>query len=447
MMQSEEHLRQLQGMALLLQLQRMARNRDELGALEFSIVNETHSLVSYRQAALWVKQPLSRIASVSGVAECETNAPYVVWLRRVAETLYRDDASSTPRTVFPNNLSVELAAEWSEWSAEFCLWLPFRQMINKPIFGGLLLFRETAWLDAEIRLLTELSEAYAHAWYGLQPQKHWWEWRSLVGKNRQWFWGLPLLLLLPIHQTVLAPAAVIASDPTLVRAQVDGVVETFHIEPNQPVTAGQLLVTLENTDLANRLEIARKALVVAETEYRSAAQMAVLENKSKIDLNVLKGKIDQHLADVAYMEDQLIRSEIKAPHAGIAIFTDAQDWLGKPVTIGEKILQIADPDQVEMQMHLPVADLINFDQDAETVLYLNSDPQRPLEGQLYYASYEPEMTPDNIQAYRLKARLHYQQHPPRIGLTGTAKIHGQRVTLFYYMFRRPLAAVRQWLGM
>lgn len=447
MMQSEEHLRQLQGMALLLQLQRMARNRDELAELGFGIVNETHGLVSYRQAALWVKQPLSRIASVSGVAECDANAPYVVWLRRVAETLYRDPASTAPRTVSADNLPAELAAEWSEWSAAFGLWLPFREMVNKPVFGGLLLFRETAWLDAEIRLLTELSEAYAHAWHGLQPQKHWWEWRPLIAKNSRWFWALPLLLLMPIHQTVLAPAAVIASDPTLVRAPVDGVVEVFHVQPNQAVTAGQLLVTLENTDLANRLEIARKALAVSETEYRSAAQLAVLENKSKVDLNVLKGKIDQHLADVAYMEDQLIRSEIKAPHDGIAIFTDAQDWLGKPVTIGEKILQIADPQRVEMQMHLPVADLINFDQDAETVLYLNSEPQHPLQGQLYYASYEAEMTPDNIQAYRLKAHLDYQQQPPRIGLTGTAKIHGQRVTLFYYMFRRPLAAMRQWLGM
>ena len=38
------------------------------------------------------------------------------------------------------------------------------------------------------------------------------------------------------------------------------------------------------------------------------------------------------------------------------------------------------------------------------------------------------------------------QAPPRIGLRGTAKILGDRVPLALYLFRRPLALLRQSLG-
>ena len=41
----------------------------------------------------------------------------------------------------------------------------------------------------------------------------------------------------------------------------------------------------------------------------------------------------------------------------------------------------------------------------------------------------------------------YPEALPRIGLQATAKIHGRRVTLFYYLFRRPLAQLRQFTGL
>ena len=47
----------------------------------------------------------------------------------------------------------------------------------------------------------------------------------------------------------------------------------------------------------------------------------------------------------------------------------------------------------------------------------------------------------------IKAKLLDATHPPRIGLKGTAKVFGERVSLFYYLLRRPLAAARQFVGL
>jgi len=51
-------------------------------------------------------------------------------------------------------------------------------------------------------------------------------------------------------------------------------------------------------------------------------------------------------------------------------------------------------------------------------------------------------------AYRLRARFVDDDGatPPRVGLKGTAKLYGETVPLAVYLFRRPLAAIRQHLG-
>jgi hypothetical protein len=70
-----------------------------------------------------------------------------------------------------------------------------------------------------------------------------------------------------------------------------------------------------------------------------------------------------------------------------------------------------------------------------------------LHATLRQASYEATLSPSGLLGYRLKALFADGSRVPRIGLRGTAKVYGERVSLFYYLMRRPLAAVRQLLGL
>ena len=69
--------------------------------------------------------------------------------------------------------------------------------------------------------------------------------------------------------------------------------------------------------------------------------------------------------------------------------------------------------------------------------------------------YLPELGPDNVSAYRIKARLVGEagggggggaDQTPRLGLRGVARLFGREVSLGYYLFRRPVALVWQYLG-
>ena len=78
-------------------------------------------------------------------------------------------------------------------------------------------------------------------------------------------------------------------------------------------------------------------------------------------------------------------------------------------------------------------------------------PLEPLSARLVQTSYQAVLSPDGIASYRLRARFVIEDSAraarlARIGLRGTAKLFGDRAPLGYYLFRRPLASLRQWTG-
>jgi len=441
---------QLFGLSTLLQLVKRARHAATGQELAFIMVNETHTLVPYRQAVLWRRDGKGRgkVVAISGGAVVERNAPITLWLERALARLDKEPADA-PRPVGAADLSGPLGEEWAEWLPAHGLRVLLAPDAGHPL-GALLLAREQPWSDGERHIVQELADGYAHAWATFLGGRR----RPLLAR----LWGgrrfLQLAVTaaavaamwLPITLSALAPAEVVPFKPTIVRAPLDGVVDHFTVAPNAPVTEGQTVLELDPRAIQNKLEVAGKALAVAEAEYRQAAQEAVFDDKSRAKLAVLKGHMDQRRADVTYARSLLDRIHVTASRSGLALFDDPNDWVGRPVTIGERLLEIADPAEGELEIWLPVADAINLKPGAEVEFFLNVSPGAPLRASLRQASYEATLSPANLLGYRLKATLADPAHMPRIGLRGTAKIYGEKVTLFYYLARRPLAAARQFLG-
>lgn len=441
---------QLFGLGTLVQLIKRARHAQTAQELAFIMVNETHGLVPYRQAVLWRRDAKGRgkLVALSGSAAVERNAPITLWLNRALAKLDLDPGAA-PRPVAAADLPGALGEEWAEWLPAHALWVPLALEPNR-VLGTLLLAREQPWSDSERHILQELADGFAHAWAGFLGGRRRTLFARLWGGRRWLKFAVAAALIgamwLPITLSALAPAEVVPFKPTVVRAPLDGVVDHFAVEPNAPVTAGQTLLELDPRAIQNKLEVAGKELAVAEAEYRQAAQEALFDDKSRAKLGVLKARADQRRTDVAYAQSLLDRIHVTAHRDGLALFDEPNDWIGRPVTIGERLLEIADPAQGELEIWLPVADAITLAPGAEVEFFLNVAPGAPLRGKLRQASYEAALSPANLLGYRLKATLDDPSHMPRIGLRGTAKIYGEKVTLFYYLARRPLAAARQFLG-
>jgi len=443
----------LLGLSTLLQLEKDIRHAENLDKFNFMVVNDARKLINYQQAVLWKLQPSGNIsiAAVSGLAEVDRNAPYIVWLRKAIKYLLKQPESVRAYPLGRDSLSSGLHDGWSEWSPGQCAWCPIHTPSGE-LLGGLWVTRKREWDTGEIGLLEHLCDAYGHAWSALAGHDQPWKKRlfnTLRARKARWTLAVLALLamFLPVHQSALAPAEVIAYQPDIVSAPLDGVIKTFHVEPNTYVKDGDLLFSMDDTTFRNRHEIAIKALAVAEANSLRTAQKAFREEESKAELAQLQARVEEKSAEVRYNAELLERIHVRAMRDGIAIFSDVNDWLGKPVVVGEKVLTLADPGRTELQLHLPVEDAINLETGADVRLFLNIDPTQPLAARLRQTSYEAEVTPAGILAYRLKAVFDEGTELPRVGLKGTAKVYGERVTLFYYLMRRPISALRQRTGL
>jgi hypothetical protein len=437
---------------VLLDLGRRARAARSTEELNFLMVNDSHALSAYRQCVLWLSA--CGVETLSGVVEPEANAPYAQWLDQVCRTL----AQSQPEAggVGPRHLPDALAAAWSQWLPPYGLWLPFAG-------GGLLFAADAPWSDESIALFKEWGDTWHFAWSRQQASASVWSWRRL-GQSirtalapdpaRPWWRQrraliavlIVLLLSCPVRLSVLAPGELVPANPALIRAPLEGVIAQFQVQPNEQVKAGQPLFNFDEAPIATRLEIATQSLAAAQAEYRQYVQQALVDPKSRTQLANLGGKIEEKQAEADFARDQFQRSRVVAPQAGIALFDDPSEWIGKPVQTGERIMRIATPGDVEVEAWLAIGDAIPLSDEAEVSLYLASAPLSPVQARLRYVAHDAAPRPDGSYAYRVRARLSGRSDA-RVGQKGTAKLSGPWVPMVYWMLRHPLAIIRQHVGL
>lgn len=427
-------------LAHYLKLERQARAAASVEELSYGMVNDSQPLFGYRHGALLIT---GKVRALTGISVVEPNAPFVVFMERVAGRLASSERFPLPGVVPPEDLDQASREDWQALSAPHAFWLPLKDRKNE-VFGGLWLARDNPWNDAEQALLAQLGDCYSHAWRALQPGK---PWRLRWPARTRWALASVLLLalLVPVRQSVLAPAEVAPRNGQVIAAPLDGVVAEILVKPNQPVRAGEVLVRFDATTLKAQADVAERTLGVAEAELKANTQRAFSDSDSSARLDLLAARVEQKRAERDYARDLLARSEVRAERDGIAVFADAQRFIGKPMRTGERLMEIADPAQAQLRIELPVADAIGLESGAQVALFLDSDPLNRHDAVLERMAYQAQPTPAGQLAYRLDAT--FQQSPPRIGLRGTAKVFGARAPLALYLLRRPLAALRQAVGL
>lgn len=444
----------LEQLAVVLELNRRARSAADASELQFLAVNETHNLVPYRQAALWAAD--EGILTLSGLVDVDANAPYAQWLKQVCEHLAKEPGL---RPVRAESIPAHLAKDWPEWFPDEAAWVPIIKTGEKTTLG-LILGRENPFTDREAVLLNEWMESWGYAWRQMTRGKAppwrrrlkdifvaddahqpWWKRRMT-----RWIAAALIVCLFPIRLTVLAPGELVPHQPSNLRAPLDGVVDAILVQPNQTVKKGEPLFRIDTALTASRAQAGDEALSAAEAEYQQALSQALDDDTSRSKLADLAGKVEQRRAEADYLTQEVQRGTVVAPRDGIVLFDDPSELLGRPVTTGERVMRIADPNDAEIEAWVSVGDAIPLKPGAPAKLYLDARPLAPVPGRLRYFAHEAVEQPNGKFAYRVRATLLHGR-AGEIGLKGTAKLQGGFVPLIYWVARRPIAALRTHTGL
>ena len=437
--------------ARLITLEKKFRNAETETELAFICANELRSIVDYNFLFLLYRSSINRLKvhTISDLSIIDRTAPTVTFVETlinkkdlvsfddISELNLNDTSIKDLNLITPDNFPKQL------------IFIPLRSRIEKNI-GYLVMVRSEVISNSEKDLLLHISETFSHALNSFRSKN------TIISNINRLFTGwikwtviasVTAVMFFPISMTALAPVEVVAKDPTVVTSPVNGVVKEVLIKTNENVKPGTELVKLDDLNFKNQYEIALQELEVAEAELLRIKQSSFTNSDDKARLVELSTEVGLRKKEAAYAEEQLKYSIISADREGIAVVEDFTDWQGRPVNIGEKILTIADPEQIEFQIFSPTKDSLLIKKEARVKVFLDSDPLNSLDGKVLRTSYKPALTSENILAYKIVANYHDSQgEVPRIGLRGTAKIYGEKTSIFYYIFRVPINLTRQFLG-
>lgn len=437
-------------LAALTHLEGQIRAAKTVQELQFLSVNETRRLIPYDHAFL-LSPPgsdnaTSQVLNASSVAVVDRHAPMIVWLEQAVQALSQAEGAKQQPVVITEELLPEaLRSGWREFVKGHVFWCPL-QHPDETVLGAWWFERDFAWQENDMAIVHRLAGSYAYAWKALSKKEQ--GWSKKIKKPTWWLIpiGIVAALCFPIRISTVAPVKVMAKDPVVVSAPIDGVIADVLVHPNQTVQAGTALFRYEDTTLRNQFLVAEKQLTVAQAEQSQSVQAGFGDPQRKAEVRLKEAEVDLRHTELQYAREMLDQVEVIAPQAGLLLYSDKSDWIGRPVTVGERIMEIANPRQIELRIDLPVADAIVLKEGAEALVFLNALALESFPATVVHASYHAEVLPGDVLAYRVTAQLTAPDPRIRIGWQGTAKVYGEEGPLAYLLLRRPITALRQWVG-
>ncbi len=436
----------------LLVVEEAARNATSIEELYFLLSNQIRKLTRARQVFVFREDRRLSVVNISGLPAVDRVAPVVRGTEGIVSDVKNNRDISESQLLDLQSYPALRSEFLRSYPYSKLMWIPL-QLSDAQLFGGVLLASEQEWSKSDFAIASRLAATYSHALAFLQvtPKTR----KKLHGKNsfRKRLAGIVGIaalvgMLIPIPMIAMAPVEVTAANPFVVSAPINGVIEDILVKPNDTVTAGQPIVRFDQTALRNQLEVAERQVRVAEASRKKANQLAFSDSQGRYDLNIAIAEHQLKIAEFEFAQEKLLQATLSADRAGVAIFADRQELIGKPTTIGERIMYIADPNQVELAISLDVNDSIALKPGGNVRVFLDSDPLTAHGAIIKFANYQSQIGASNALVFKVVADLSGDvQSVPRLGARGTAQLFGSDVPLGIYLFRRPISALRQWIGL
>lgn len=415
-----------------------AGRADSVDAFVFVALNRSVEAVPYDRASLWRCLRRPETAAVSGAAVLDADSAFargwaaaLAALKPGAAGLLDDTAFSTPDAY---------RAKAAETGGVSALWLPVPGRDDAFLFER---WGDRAFTPAEAAALGDLVAAYALAWPGKTRGKR--------RTGRLVFWGafaaiVAAMFLVRLPLRVVAPCEVTPRTPHLVAAPMNGIIDEIAVQPGQTVAAGEVLARYDARLMEDELAVSRRQVAVVEAELASARARGFNESRYRGEIALLEARLEQENARQAALEARYGLRLVTAGRGGVVQLDDARAWRGRPVSTGQAIMWLVEPDDSRVSLWLPQDDRIDLDLSRPIHIHLHALGGAARRARLTYVSSFAQPGADGVYAFPAEAEWLDDLPPPPLGLRGTASLYGEETSLGSWLFRRPLAWLRRQLG-
>lgn len=262
--------------------------------------------------------------------------------------------------------------------------------------------------------------------------------------RRHWTAGIAamlatLVLFLPVPQRISARAVIESRDLQVVAAPLAGIIATSHVRPGDSVKEGQLLATLDDTDLTLAADKWH-----SESIKNDRSRDLALASRDRVELGRLKADAARIDAERSLVEHQLLRTRLRAPFDGVVLSGDLSHQLGASVTQGDTLFTIGSSDAYRLILDVDERDAGLVETGQHAYVRMAALPDRTwtstLDAVLPVASASEQGT-----VFRVPAMLDDHASLLRPGMEGVARVHVGTESLVWVYTRRLRQNVKLWL--
>lgn len=430
----------------------VAQCSDFLSACEAAVTNLAARFDCDRVSIGEMRRNRGYVLAISNSAQFSRNLRDVRHIRYVIEEAVDQETPLIWPPIDPNDANILRAHQSlsADANATSILTVPF---LNEPSDRGAIVFERPShkpFSTGEIEILMSLVAVVDPVLNEKRLNNRWIFFKIIASIKRQfqnvlgpgYFLAKTLSLvglislaaLIGIQKTYAVPAeaTVEGSEQRILSASFDGFIAQVNAREGNYVAKGDVLLRLDDRDLAlQRLRL---------TTQRSQDQLEfdrALAGRDRSSMAISQSRVTQADAQIALIDNQLERAQLRAPFDGIVIQGDLTHAVGASVTRGQKLMTIAPANDFRIALDVNERQIDDIQAGQSASLRLTALPSETfplvIEDILPVAHYGQGKT-----SFSVSAKLVGSADRLRHGMQGVARVEIERRRLGDIWFR-PIA--------
>jgi hypothetical protein len=211
----------------------------------------------------------------------------------------------------------------------------------------------------------------------------------------------------------------------ILSAPFDGYIKSQSARAGDVVHAGTVIAELQDNDLV----LDRLRHLSQNRQYRFELDKA-LAKRDLAQINIAQAQIDQANADIELADQMLARAQVKVPFDSVVVSGDLSQSVGRPVSRGDVLFEIAPLDRYRVTLVVPEADirLVKLEQNGE--LLLSAFPDETFSFKV--TSITPiSRASDGVNGFEVIGSLINLDKRIRPAMEGIAKINAGERSIFW----------------
>ena len=215
---------------------------------------------------------------------------------------------------------------------------------------------------------------------------------------------------------VRAHAVIQGETRRLVSAPFDGFIAGQSARAGDVVPADGMLAQLQDNDL----ELERLRQLAHKRQYQLELDKA-LANRDLAAVNIARAQIEQTNAEIELSEQMIARAKMRAPFAAVIVSGDLSQSVGKPVSRGDTLFELAPLDRYRMTAAVPESEIASVKVGQRGELLLSALPDRTYPVEIYSITPVAQAA-EGVNGFEVLGALDTRDESIRPGMEGVVKI-------------------------